>query len=247
MTSALHNSLPRIAVVEDDRDLLDTTLEYLHAQGYPAWGVCSAEDFYKRFAVDTVDVVVLDIGLPGENGISAANHLRELPDLMVIIVSARDNTHDRLAGLKAGADRYLVKPVDLAVLAANIDAAGRRLLHPDTNPAATQARGSKPPADLWRLTKNNSCLTAPNGRVLALTAREYILLNCLFEAKGGIVTKCSIADKIIGHRVLNSCERMDVLLARLRKKSKLALGLSLPIKTMNQVGYIFTANATVEE
>ncbi|MDP2852107.1 MAG: response regulator transcription factor [Gallionella sp.] len=132
MTSHMHEMLARIAVVEDDADLLDTMLEYLKIQGYPAWGVRNAEDFYRRFAADVVDVVVLDIGLPGEDGISVARHLRDLPDLTIIIVSARDALDDRLVGLKAGADRYLVKPVNLIELVANIEAVGRRPAHPAT-------------------------------------------------------------------------------------------------------------------
>ena len=83
MASQTHEKLARIAVVEDDADLRDTMLEYLKAQGYPAWGASSAEDFYRRFAADVADVVVLDIGLPGENVIGVARHLRELPDLTV--------------------------------------------------------------------------------------------------------------------------------------------------------------------
>lgn len=246
MTSRTPEIPARIAVVEDDADLLNTMLEYLQIQGYPAWGVCNAEDFYRRFAVDVVDVVVLDIGLPGEDGISAARHLRELPNLTIIIVSARDALDDRLAGLKAGADRYLVKPVDLAELAANIEAVGRRPAHPAALPAAEQIREEKPQAGFWRLAKQGWRLTGPDGKALGLTAREFLLLKCLFEANGETVPRKVIADKIIGPRIFNSDQRLDVMLARLRKKCAATLGQSLPVKTAHQVGYAFTAPIAIE-
>lgn len=246
MTSRMHEGLARIAIIEDDIDLLDTMLEYLRAQGYPAWGVCSAEDFYRRFAVDAVEVVLIDIGLPGEDGISVARHLHELPNLTVIIVSARDAMDDRLAGLKAGADRYLVKPVNLAELVANIEAVGRRPAHSASSSATGRIMEKKPKADPWRIEKQDWRLTGPEGKTFDLTAREFLLLKCLFEANGETVSKRVIADKIIGPRILNSDERLDVMLARLRKKCMDTLGQPLPIKTVHQVGYAFTAPAVIE-
>lgn len=246
MTSHMHERLTRIAVVEDDIDLLDTMLEYLQAQGYSAWGVCNAEDFYRRFSADVVDVVVLDIGLPGEDGISVAHHLRELPNLTFIIVSARDALDDRLVGLKAGADRYLVKPVNLAELVANIEAVGRRPAYTVSSSAMERIQEETPKDGIWHLAKQDWRLTGPDGKALDLTAREFLLLKCLFEANGETVSKRVIADKIIGPRILNSDERLDVMLARLRKKCMDTLGQPLPIKTVHQVGYAFTAPAVME-
>ncbi|MDO8466070.1 MAG: response regulator transcription factor [Gallionella sp.] len=246
MTSHMHEKSTRVAVVEDDADLLDTMLEYLKIQGYPAWGVCNAGDFYRRFSADAVDVIVLDIGLPGEDGISIARHLRELPNLTVIIASARDALEDRLVGFKAGADRYLVKPVDLIELVANIEAVGRRSANLASSFATGLIQEEKPKTGLWRLAKHDWRLTVPDGKSLGLTAREFLLLKCLFEANGETVSRRVIADKIIGSRIFNSDERLDVMLARLRKKCMANLGQSLPVKTVHQVGYAFTAPAVIE-
>lgn len=249
MTSRIEKKSTRVAVVEDDDDLLETMLEYLEMHGYPAWGVCNAEDFYKRFAVDTIDVVVLDIGLPGEDGISVARHLRERPGLTVIIVSARDALGDRIAGLEAGADRYLVKPIDFAELVANIEAVGRRAAStaPSSEVTGNKIREEKPTATAaWRLAKQDWRLTEPGGKTLDLTAREFLLLKHLLEAKGETVPRKEIADKIIGTRIYNSSERLDVMIARLRKKSMAAFGVQLPVKTVHQVGYAFIAPAALE-
>ena len=106
-------SKPSIAIVEDDSDQLHSIEEFLLDSGYSVWGACSAEAFYKGFTVQPVDVVLLDLGLPGEDGLSVASLLKSRPEVGVIILSARDSLDDRLAGMRAGADRYLVKPVNL--------------------------------------------------------------------------------------------------------------------------------------
>jgi len=235
----------RIAVVEDDIDLLDNMLEYLKMLGYAVWGARNAEDFYRRFAIDVVDVIVLDIGLPGEDGLSVARHLREVPNLTVIIVSARDALEERLAGFETGADRYLVKPVNLSELVANIEAVGRRS-HPASSKMAVPGKKERHEAAPWRLAKEDWHLFEPGGNKLELTAREFLLLKCLFEAKGEVVARRVIADKIIGTRIVNSDERLDVMLARLRKKCMVTLGQILPVKTVHQVGYAFTALSVLE-
>ena len=241
-----HEKLSRIAVVEDDADLLNTMLEYLRAQGYPAWGVRSAEDFYRQFAVDAADVIVLDIGLPGENGISVARHLRDQPNLTIIIVSARDALDERLVGFEAGVDRYLVKPVDLSELVANIEAVGRRTAQPVSSSVPERIKEEEPKVIFWRLVQHGWRLVGPDGKELGLTAREFLLLKCLFEANGEIVPRKVIADKIIGPRIFNSDERLDVMLARLRKKCMTTLGQQLPVKTVHQAGYAFAAPAIFE-
>lgn len=233
----------RVAVVEDDSDLLDTTLEYLRAKGYAAWGAGSAEAFYRRLVIDPVDVLVLDIGLPGEDGIEVAQQLQALHQLTIIIVSARDAVEDRLLGLRAGADRYLVKPVDLAELAANIDAVCRRSSALDAASPPMAGPAAPESSIPWRLLQQTWQLQAPNGQSIPLTAREFTLLRTLMQQQGKPLTRREIAEMLFGVRTPNPNERLDVLLARLRKKAVSELGQPLPLKTVHQVGYAFTAPA----
>lgn len=95
-------SKPSIAIVEDDSDQLHSIEEFLLDSGYSVWGAGSAEAFYKGFTVQPVDVVLLDLGLPGEDGLSVASLLKSRPEVGVIILSARDSLDDRLAGMRAG-------------------------------------------------------------------------------------------------------------------------------------------------
>jgi len=117
----MEKSQPRVAVIEDDDDLRGNLIYFLNAYGYPAWGAESGEAFFQRLPADEIDVLVLDVGLPGEDGFAIAQRAAQLRTMAVIILSGRDTEHDRQTGLDSGADLYLVKPVDLRAIRASID------------------------------------------------------------------------------------------------------------------------------
>lgn len=117
----MEKTKPRVAVVEDDDDLRDNLLYFLNAYGYPVWGAESGEAFFQRLVANEVDVLVLDVGLPGEDGLAIAQRAAQLRTMAVIILSGRDSENDRQTGLDSGADLYLVKPVDLREIRASID------------------------------------------------------------------------------------------------------------------------------
>lgn len=234
----------RIALVEDDSDLLHSTQEYLTLAGYSVWSAGSAESFFRRFAADPVDVVVLDIGLPGEDGLSVTELLKKNPQLAVVLLSGRDSLEDRLAGMRAGADRYLVKPVNLSELAANIDAVVKRLQVPVARASLDLPRQiSEYNESQWKLAIQTWLLTSPSGQQLRLTAREFALLHRLIKVQGQAIPKKDLTDEIFGVRIGNAADRLNVLITRLRKKANDALDEPLPIKTAHQIGYAFTAPA----
>ena len=237
---------PSVAIVEDDADQLHSIEEFLGDAGYRAWGVGSAEAFYRRFMAEPADVVILDIGLPGEDGLAVANLLRDKPEVAVIILSARDSLQERVEGLRAGADRYLVKPVNLLELVANIDAAGHRLaLARGSAAAPAPAPVPVPPAAAWTLSVTDWTLTSPQGEAMPLTTHEFQFLQQLLEAQGQPVAKRELADRIFGARVTSGSERLNLLVTRLRKKAGEAFSQPLPLKTLHQIGYAFTALAKV--
>ena len=234
----------RIALVEDDADLLHSTQEYLALAGFSVWGAASAEAFFRRFVADPVDVVVLDIGLPGEDGLSVTELLKKNPQVAVIILSARDGLEDRLVGMRAGADRYLVKPVNLAELAMNIDAVIKRLEMPLARASIDLPRQvSDQGSPSWKLDIQGWLLTSPSGEQLKLTAREFALLHRLIKVRGQAIPKKELTDEIFGQRITNAADRLNVLITRLRKKATDQFAESLPIKTAHQIGYAFTAPA----
>ena len=240
---------PRIAIVEDDTDQLHNIEEFLLDCGYDVWGVGSAEAFYKGFTMHPVDVVILDIGLPGEDGLSVASLLKSKPEVGVIILSARDALTDRLAGMRAGADRYFVKPVNLLELVANIDATASRLV--PTAMATPGAPAAPVPhaggAASWVLTAKDWVLTSPQGKSLQLTTHELMFVQQLIRADGQPVSKRELTEHLFGSRVQNGAERLNLLLTRLRKKAAEAYDEPLPVKTLHQIGYAFAAKAQLTQ
>ena len=240
---------PRIAIVEDDTDQLHNIEEFLLDCGYDVWGVGSAEAFYKGFTMHPVDVVILDIGLPGEDGLSVASLLKSKPEIGVIILSARDALTDRLAGMRAGADRYFVKPVNLLELVANIDATASRLV--PTAMATPGAPAAPVPhaggAASWVLTAKDWVLTSPQGKSLQLTTHELMFVQQLIRADGQPVSKRELTEHLFGSRVQNGAERLNLLLTRLRKKAAEAYDEPLPVKTLHQIGYAFAAEAQLTQ
>lgn len=246
----------RIAVVEDEVDLRDNMLDFLESCGYDVWGVGNANELYRQMLVRPVDAVILDVGLPGEDGFSVARHLRRMENLLLIIVSARTALDDRLTGLSCGADLYLTKPVDFRELHANITAVARRLpgreeadtgslqelsLKPASQPVALSCDGS------WRLDVTHWRLVSPEGQALSLTAKEFRFVLTLAEANGETVSRSKVAASLgtPGTPSASESNRIDVLVARLRKKGLQTFGHPLPIKTVTAYGYALSARCTL--
>lgn len=249
----------RIAVVEDDVFLREPMLEFLEKSGHDVWGASNASELYRQMLVHPVDVVILDVSLPGEDGFSAARHLRRLENLLLVIVSPNSALDDRLNGMSAGADLYLSKPVDLPQLNRELQALAAARHEPPTAsqpdysrlashaPAAgntTPASNNEPP---WRLSMMEWTLTAPNGQQLTLTAKEFRFMLALVEASGEAVSKARVAASLGSPEISSPSEsnRIDVLLARLRKKGLQTFGSPLPIKTVTAYGYALSARCTL--
>jgi DNA-binding response OmpR family regulator len=128
----------RVAIIEDSADLLDELLAFLRHRGFDAWGVGSAEAFWRQLHRDPVDIVLIDIGLPGEDGFSVLDYLHEIGQFGLVVVTARGHEQDRLQALNAGADLYLIKPVNFSDLAESIQALGSRLRQQNRRNASTR-------------------------------------------------------------------------------------------------------------
>lgn len=227
---------PRIAVVEDESDLCDNIVRFFGARGYPCWGVDSAEAFYREMAVRSADVVVLDLGLPGEDGLKVAEHLAAAQQYGIVIVSARGTLDDRLAGLGVGADAYLVKPVDLREIAASVDAVWRRFGERRITPASA----SNKIAPHWQLNRTHWTLSTPTGNTLPLTPSEYRFVRCLAESAGEPVAKEHLAVALGYTPESYDYHRIESLVSRLRKKAQTVIGCELPIRAIQSYGFVFS-------
>lgn len=226
---------PRIAILEDSPELREELLFFLNAQGLGAWGANSAEAFWKHLHQRPVDIVIVDIGLPGEDGFSVVSFLKCLrQNHGLIVITARGATHDRQRGLALGADFYLIKPINFAELLQNIQALWQRILTTReadkriTVEAVTHASS-------WRLTARG--LFDPSGKCLPLTPREHRLMEILYQRRNEVCSKALLHDLMFQDDSAD-LHRIDVIISRLRNKAR-RLGIPLDIRSIFGRGVTF--------
>lgn len=217
----------RVAVVEDDVDLLDDVAFALRDEGLLVTPCVDGRALDRLLAAECLDVLVLDIGLPGEDGRAIARRLRrDQPSLGIVMLSARTMVRDRVQGMEDGADVYMCKPVDLRELALVVRALARRLGSEDA-----------PVTPVLSLIVSENLLITPAGQRIELTPNEALVLSRLSRAAGGKATRRQIIEAF-GESYLDYDERrLETIVSRMRKKLE-AAGLSADtVRAVRGVGY----------
>lgn len=213
----------RILLVEDDPELGDGLSVGLRQAGFAVDWLQDGEAADRALQAERFDLAVLDLGLPGIGGMTVLQRARQRGlDLPILILTARDATGDKVAGLDAGADDYLVKPIDLDELAARIRALTRRSAG-RASPLLTHGALTLDPAA-------HQVLLA--GRPVELAAREFALLQLLLENLGRVLTRSQLEQSLYGWNDEPDSNALEVHIHHLRKK----LGSEL-IRTLRGVGY----------
>ncbi|HWS01886.1 MAG TPA: response regulator [Gammaproteobacteria bacterium] len=213
----------RILLVEDDTLLGEGIRVGLRQDGYAVDWVTRGEAAEQALATDAFDLVVLDLGLPGRDGLSVLQHLRQAgDDTPVIILTARDTVADRIQGLDGGADDYLIKPFDLDELAARARALIRRSKG-RTTPLLEFGRLTLDPASHQVIYKDQSVEMSP---------REFALLRILMENADRLVSKTRLQETLYGWDQDVESNAVEVHIHHLRKKLDAEL-----IETVRGVGY----------
>ena len=220
----------RIVVVEDDEDLRDGILvPELAERGFHAVGVGSAGELYRRMLAERYDIVLLDLGLPDEDGFKVAQYLRATSPVGIIMLTGRNKMPDRVRGLADGADAYLAKPVDAELLAATVLSLARRLT----------MSGRVDTAPGWRLDTDGWTLLAPNGRMVELTGNERCLVQRLLEAEGQPVHRETLIAEIADDAFEFDPHRLEMMVYRLRRKILAETDLTPPLRAVRGKGYRF--------
>ena len=229
---------PHILVVEDDRETRTLIARYLQANGCNVSMAANGREMERHLADSRVDLVVLDVMLPGEDGLSLCRRLRATSQLPIIMVTARGEDVDRILGLEMGADDYLGKPFNPRELLARIKAVLRRHVVGQTaaiGPAATALTFLG-----WRIDLRMRELLNPEGARVAITSAEFDLLQAFCERPGRVLSRDNLLDLTQG-RAAGSYERsIDVLVSRIRRKLERDGDDSSVIKTVRSGGYLFT-------
>jgi len=244
-----YSSHLRVIIVEDDLDLREETELGLRALGIDVTGVADATALYRELINKKYDIVILDVGLPGEDGFSILKHLRNSVQIGIVMVTARGAVDDRVQGLNDGADAYMVKPVDLKELASVVNSLARRLQakmverrrQPQPSVEVTTAQS----LPTWKLCKTHWTLVSPDNASIPLTPKEYAFLSRLVEKCGQPVPKAHIIHAFGGDLDDFDFHRVEVMISRLRRKGKAITGELLPIKALPGFGFSFTADCTL--
>ena len=232
---------PRIAILEDCPELREELQLFLHAKGLETWVAGSAEIFWKELHQQAADIVIVDIGLPGEDGFSVIEFLRRLNrDYGLIVITAHSNVADRQRGIALGADFYLIKPVNFADLFEKISALWERIQTTRNSLEATAARpATRGPA--WQLTSMG--LHDPSGKCLPLTPREHHLMRVLYQRRNEVCSKKLLHELLFGNNYAADSHRIDVIVSRLRSKAR-RLGIPLDIRSIFGHGITFLDQPT---
>src|SRR5918997_1820016 len=201
-------SKPRVLVVEDDVEIADVLRRSLRIEGYDVKVSGDGSEALGEASVFEPDAVVLDLGLPGMDGIEVSKKLREGGDVPILMLTARDSLEDRVEGLDSGADDYLVKPFEREELLARLRALLRR--RPPRGSASLVV------GDL-RLNPSTREVVRADRRI-DLTAREFELLEYLMRNERIVVSRQSLLDEVWGYHPFAETNTVDVFISNLRRK-----------------------------
>ena len=230
-----------ILVVDDDLAIRELVREYLTEHDFKVSLAESGADMDKVLAADIVDLVILDLKLPDEDGLAIARRLRESLDLPIIILTGRKEEADRIMGLELGADDYVTKPFSQRELLARIKAVLRRTEGKRATRRGETVRAFK--FSGWELNTGTRKLRSPDGRNVELTNSEYALLVAFLRAPGRILSRDQLLESSRLHDDIYD-RSIDVQILRLRRKIEESPNQPQLIRTERGAGYYL--NSTVE-
>jgi two-component system OmpR family response regulator len=236
---------PHILVVDDDREIRDLLARYLGRHELRVRGAADGREMRKALDDWSIDLIILDLMLPGEDGLSLCRRLRTESKIPVIMLTAMGEETDRIVGLEMGADDYMAKPFNPRELLARIKAVLRRT----EGEQAGRTDGADQPSNLvfagWRLDLEKRELVSPQNVLVTLSAGEYDLLAAFATHPQRVLSRDQLLDLARGREAQPFDRAIDVQVSRLRKKIETDPGNPVLIKTVRSGGYLFTP--TVEK
>jgi two-component system OmpR family response regulator len=233
------NPALHIAILDDEVDITQLLGNYLQSQGFRVTQLHEGRSLLALMAADPPALVLLDLGLPGEDGFSIARQLREHWNCGLIIVTGRGDAVDKVVGLEVGADDYVTKPFDLRELLARVKAVLRRVAPVEASVAGS---GSVPRSKLcfagWELDMAARTLASPAGEDVALTSGEFALLCAFAQHPGRVLSRDFLLEKTRGREAGPFDRTIDVQVGRLRKKLEADADDPQIIKSVRGAGYI---------
>jgi two-component system OmpR family response regulator len=226
-----------VLVVDDDAEIRSLVAEYLTRNGLRVTVACDGREMRQLLGTNRVDLVVLDLMMPGEDGLALCRDLRARSNLPVIMLTARGDELDRIIGIEMGADDYLAKPFNPRELLARIKSVLRRARSlPEASPAAGRLRFAG-----WTLDLVTRSLGSPEGVVVPLSGTEFRLLKVFLEHPNHVLDRNQLMDLTLGREAAPFDRSIDVQLSRLRQRLRDDAREPSIIKTVRNQGYVLAA------
>jgi len=229
----------RLLLVDDEPDLREPLASYLERQGFAVRQAASAAEARSIIALDVPDLVLLDIMMPGEDGLSLCRHLTEARSIPAIFLTARGEATDRIVGLEIGADDYVVKPFEPRELVARIRSVMRRT-HRGALPELQANEDFQ--FDGWRLDPLKRRLIAPDGAIVAISSVEFRLLMAFLEHPRQVLDRDRLLDMVQGREAHLFDRAVDNQVSRLRRKIEVDSRNPQLIQTVWGGGYMLAAD-----
>jgi len=232
-----------ILIIDDDQEILSLLADYLQRQGYQTSTLSSGIRLQQFLSENTVDLIVLDIMLPEQDGLEVCKNLRHYSTIPVIMLTARGEEMDRIIGLEIGADDYLAKPFNPRELVARIKVVLRRTR---TIPPGDlkQETANKLTFASWLFDTDNNQLTAPNGVTTVLSIAEVRLLQLFLQNPQTALSRDRLLHKLKGRDASPYDRSIDMQISRLRQHFKDMDDSFDLIKTLRNEGYILNCPVT---
>ena len=231
-------STATIMVCDDERDVREMLQEYLSKRGFDIVPASNSEELRAALEKTSVDLILLDINMPGEDGLTTLRTLRTDNQVPVVMLTAAGEVIDKIVGLEMGADDYLAKPVDLRELEARVKAVLRRKAEPAAAPTAGEAP-STAPFGVFTLDLTAAKLLAEDGEEVPLTAMEFNLLSLFARNRGRVLNRDQILEQAHDRSWDPFDRSIDIRISRLRRKIEPNPQKPQIIKTVRGIGYIY--------
>lgn len=232
-----------ILIVDDDQEIRELLSDYLQSSGYRIWTAADGNEMRKWLETVQIDLIVLDLMMPGEDGLTLCRDLRARSETPVIMLTARGSPLDRIVGLEVGADDYMPKPFDPRELVARIKVVLKR-----ARSYPLQAERNEPGtiefAD-WRLDTQARQIQKGDGPVITLGSSDYLVLRTLIEHANKALTRDYLLNNVYSKESLPFDRSIDVCISRLRQHLEPDPRHPTLIRTVRNTGYMLTADIKI--
>jgi two-component system OmpR family response regulator len=233
-----------LLIVDDDRDIRSLLADYLETHAYHTLTAADGVAMTAQLEQNKVDLVVLDLNLPGDDGLTLCRNLRAKSNLPVIMLTARGEPLDRILGLEMGADDYLAKPFEPRELLARIRSVLRRSQSNNAHESGNAPQKLR--FGEWTLDLIARHLISPDQMVIALSGSEYRLLNIFLDHPNEVMNRDQLLNMTQGRDADPFDRSIDIQISRLRQKLREDARSPQIIKTVRNGGYVLTVNVSRE-